>query len=207
MKRIILCLMLIFLLGCSEESKEYVQVTRVVDGDTFVIETGEKVRMILIDTPESVHSNPNRNTEFGKIASDYTTELLEDQLVYLEKDVSDTDRYGRLLRYVYLEDGTFVNELLVKEGYAQIATYPPDILYKDIILEAEKYARENEKGLWSYQETVETIYVGSKKSDKYHLSSCKHVQSIKEENLMYFTSPEDAEDNNYIPCQACHPDE
>lgn len=126
-----------------------VMVERVVDGDTFVLETGEKVRMILINTPESVHPDKERNTEFGKLASEYAKNLLEGKNVYLEKDVSETDRYGRLLRYVYLEDGTFVNELIVKEGYAQIATYPPDVKYKDIILAAETYARENEKGLWA----------------------------------------------------------
>jgi len=132
-----------------EGEKNLVTVERVVDGDTFVLDTGEKVRMILINTPESVHPDETKNTEFGKIASEFTKNLLEGKEVILEKDVSETDRYGRLLRYVYLEDGTFVNELIVKEGYAQIATYPPDVKYKDIILAAEKYARENNKGLWA----------------------------------------------------------
>lgn len=132
----------------NEIADEWVTVERVVDGDTFVLSTGERVRMILINTPESVHPDESKNTEFGKLASEFTKELLEGEKVKLEKDVSDTDKYGRLLRYVYLEDGTFVNEYLVKEGYAQIATYPPDVKYKDLILEAEKHARENEKGLW-----------------------------------------------------------
>lgn len=131
------------------DDKSYVVVERVVDGDTFVTEGGDRVRMILINTPESVHPDQSKNTEFGEIASEYVKKLLQGKKVYLEKDVSEEDRYGRLLRYVYLEDGTFVNELIVKEGFGQIATYPPDVKYKDIILAAEQYARENKKGLWA----------------------------------------------------------
>lgn len=134
------------------DGREKVLVTRVVDGDTIVIDSGEKVRLILVNTPESVHSDESRNTEFGIIASKYTTKMLLNKTVYLETDVSDKDQYGRLLRYVYLEDGTFFNELLVREGYAQMVTFPPDVKYKDIIYAAETYARENNKGLWGYDD-------------------------------------------------------
>ena len=123
------------------------KVTRVVDGDTFVIENKEKVRLIGVDTPETV--KPNTAVQYyGKEASDFSKKLLAGNYVYLEKDISNTDKYGRLLRYIYLEDGTFFNELIIKEGYAKVSTYPPDVKYVDVFIQAERFARENNKGLW-----------------------------------------------------------
>jgi len=187
-------------------------VTRVVDGDTVVISTGEKVRFILVNTPESVHPDDSKNTEFGTISSDFTKDQLLDQTIYLEKDVSETDRYGRLLRYIYLEDGTFFNELLVKEGYAQLSTFPPDLKYLDIIKEAETYARENNLGLWAYTEDKTPpvseengLYVGSVNSDKFHNLDCRHTESIADHNKTYFESISDATKKGYIPCKACNP--
>jgi len=125
---------------------------RVVDGDTIVvnIENDEyKVRLIGINTPESVASKEylertgKENTEEGRDASEYLKALLADvDTVYLQKDVSDTDRYGRLLRYVWLEvpnDERNINEisekmlngLLVWEGIAEPAPYTPDVSYEE----------------------------------------------------------------------------
>lgn len=133
------------------ESRKTFLVVRVVDGDTFEIEGGAKVRLVGIDTPETV--DPRRPVGcFGKEASQMTKSLIEGKMVYLEKDVTDIDRYDRLLRYVYLilEDNTllFVNDYLVREGYAKNYTYPPDVKFNQQFLEAERTARENKKGLW-----------------------------------------------------------
>ncbi|MDW7668312.1 MAG: thermonuclease family protein [Bacillota bacterium] len=122
-------------------------VERVVDGDTIVIFGGERVRMIGINTPESV-KEAGEIEHYGIEASNFTKNKLEGKTVYLEKDVSNRDGYDRLLRYIYLEDGTFYNELIVKEGYAFAGTYPPDVKYNEILHEAEIYARENNLGLW-----------------------------------------------------------
>ncbi|MCX7746035.1 MAG: thermonuclease family protein [Clostridia bacterium] len=132
--------------------REKVTVTRVIDGDTFEIEGGRSVRLIGVDTPESVHPDQSKNTEFGKIASAFTKEKLGGKTVYLEKDVSDKDKYGRLLRYVYLEDNTFFNEYLIKEGMANPATFPPDVKYTDLFVKAQQYAKSNNKGLWAIDE-------------------------------------------------------
>lgn len=124
-----------------------VLVTRVVDGDTIEIEGGQKVRYIGIDTPETV--DPRRAVGcFGKEASNENKKLVEGQKVRLEKDVSETDRYGRLLRYVYVGN-TFVNEFLVKEGFAHASSYPPDIKYQEVFRSAQIEARNNNKGLWA----------------------------------------------------------
>jgi len=124
-----------------------VKVKKVVDGDTFTLENGQAIRMIGMDTPETVH--PSKPVQcFGREASQKTKELLEGKVVKLEKDISETDRYNRLLRYVYVGD-LFVNEYLVSEGYAKSSSYPPDIKYQDKFAESEKIAREQNKGLWN----------------------------------------------------------
>ena len=126
---------------------ESFKVVRVVDGDTIEIEGGQTVRYIGIDTPETVH--PQKTVEcFGREASNKNKELVEGKFVQLEKDVSETDKYGRLLRYVYA-NGVFVNELLVKEGFAHASSYPPDIKYQDLLNSAQKEARSHNKGLWA----------------------------------------------------------
>ena len=125
-----------------------VLVTRVVDGDTVEIAGGEKVRYIGMTTPESV--KPDWPVEcFGKEASARNRELVEGKTVRLTKDVSERDRYGRLLRFVSLEDGTLVNEELVREGYARVSTFPPDVAKESVFRAAERDARAAKRGLWA----------------------------------------------------------
>lgn len=126
-------------------------VTKVVDGDTIILENGQTVRFIGIDTPETV--DPRRPVGcFGKEASNETKGLLSGKEVILEKDVSEKDKYNRILRYIYLplDNGQvlFVNDYLVREGFARVYTYPPDVKYDQQFLEAERQARENSRGLW-----------------------------------------------------------
>jgi micrococcal nuclease len=142
----------------------YYPVTKVFDGDTYEVEIEgkkEKVRLLGIDTPEKWESNKlNKDVErsgsdkktiktLGDMASNYAKKLVSGKRVLLEADPTndDRDRYGRLLRYVYLEDGTFVNLKLVEDGYANAYTKFP-ITKKDEFLKAERNARENKRGLW-----------------------------------------------------------
>ncbi len=126
-------------------------VTKVVDGDTYKINyegKEQKVRLIGIDTPESVHPNKEKNTNYGKQASNYVKQLIENQYITLEFDISKTDKYGRLLAYVYLENGEMLNEKLIKEGYAKVATYPPNVKYVDDFKSLQEEARKNKEGFW-----------------------------------------------------------
>ncbi len=117
--------------------------TRVIDGDTIVIEGGERVRYIGMDTPEM------RPIEaFGEAATEANRELVEGRTVRLVLDVERRDRYERLLAYVYV-DGTFVNAALVRRGLAQIATYPPNVRHEAEFLRLQREAREAGRGLWS----------------------------------------------------------
>lgn len=125
---------------------EETEVQKVIDGDTVKLADGRIVRYIGIDTPET--GAGRRKVEcFAKEAAERNRELVEGKRVRLEKDVSETDRYGRILRFVYL-DGVFVNELLVKEGYATAFPYPPDLTYREVFREAERTARASDSGLW-----------------------------------------------------------
>ncbi len=130
-------------------------VTKVIDGDTFYIKlNGDTVsiRMIGIDTPETV--DPRRPVGcFGKKSSDETKRLIEGKEVILTRDISDTDKYNRLLRYVFLPvsggETLFINDYLIRQGFAKSLTYPPDVKYNERFVEAERDARENLRGLWS----------------------------------------------------------
>lgn len=135
-------------------SGEIVRVKKVVDGDTIEVESGGevwKVRFIGVDTPETV--DPRRPVGcFGKEASNETHRLLDNQSVILVKDVSNTDKYGRLLRYVYLvrdnDNWLFVNDYLVRNGFAKSSTYPPDVKYQVEFKNAETEARKAGLGMW-----------------------------------------------------------
>lgn len=127
------------------------EVVRVVDGDTIVVNyngTNEKVRLIGVDTPESVHPNESKNTEEGVITSNYTKERLTGKTVKLEFDVQERDKYGRLLAYVYLDNYMYNKELLEK-GYAKVATYPPNVKYVEDFTKLQEKAREEKVGLWN----------------------------------------------------------
>jgi micrococcal nuclease len=141
----------------SSPVSEIFKVTRVIDGDTIEIETGERVRYLGIDAPETV--DPRKPVQcFGIEASKKNKELVEGKTVRLEKDITDKDKYDRLLRYVYLDPSPpgggsgqvlFVNLELVKQGFAFSYTYPPDVKYQKEILAAEQEAREQKRGLWA----------------------------------------------------------
>lgn len=126
-------------------------VKRVVDGDTIQLINGDKVRYIGVDTPETV--DPRKAVEcFGKQASEINKELVEGKTVRLESDVSDTDRYGRKLRYVFVVDGEeeiFVNEYLIRNGFGFSSSYAPNIKYLDLFDEAQREAEVNNLGFWS----------------------------------------------------------
>lgn len=137
-------------------SAEPVQLASVTDGDTirvFLNGANEPVRLILIDTPET--SDPTNPPEcYGQEATAYLSWLLSlGGTLYLERDVSDRDRFDRLLRYAWLDFGDgevyLVNEVMVRSGYAAQSTFPPDVQYEEEIREAARFAREHGYGLWS----------------------------------------------------------
>lgn len=163
-KSIFLILFVLWIAGCTTQTSTFQKAdfVRIVDGDTIVVDRGygnETVRLIGIDAPESVHQDPSRNTEEGRRASDFLADRLKNtEFVYLQKDVSETDRYDRLLRYVWLKQpnsekeseirSEMVNAILILNGYAFRHAYPPDTANDEIFQKFMQEAKENHEGLW-----------------------------------------------------------
>lgn len=196
---------------------EAATVARVIDGDTFELTDGRKVRLIGVNTPESTI----RTEPYGKEASKYTKSKLEGKKVYLQRDVSQTDRYGRLLRIVWLQIPTddmneseirtkMFNADLVLNGYAEPSTYPPDVKYADYFRKFAREAREENKGLWAYGEYGTTKgdfdpkqSSGTSLSTKSSYSnSISHSNSTSSDNVSNNTdnisTPASSEGNEYF---------
>ena len=135
-----LALALLIFSSCTITSDKVV-VTRVIDGDTIVIQGGDRVRYIGMDTPEIGQPYYAEATAKNK-------ELVNGKEVRLVKDVSETDQYGRLLRYIYVGD-IFVNAELVRLGYARAYYYPPDTYYADLFSQLELEAKQAGRGMWA----------------------------------------------------------
>lgn len=132
------------------------RVSRIIDGDTIEIESGQKVRLICVDTPE-------KGAYYYAEAADFLAKAILDKQVELVKDISETDRYGRLLRYVYVK-GVFVNGLLVEKGYAKSYRYPPDTKLCGELERLEMTARNNSIGIWKKEQETKTQPVASSPS-------------------------------------------
>ena len=147
------------------QKNEYLIVSKVIDGDTFKMSNGEKVRLLGIDTPEKFDSeklerqtgqsgrDKETSKKLGEASSEYVRKLVEGKKVILVRDpgYDDKDKYGRSLRYIYLEDGTFVNAKILEDGYANI-DYSKQISKMDEFKRLERDARENNRGLWGEME-------------------------------------------------------
>lgn len=126
---------------------EVATVSAVIDGDTIELTDKRRVRYIGIDTPETKH--PSKGVEcFGKESAQKNKELVEGKTITMQKDVSETDKYKRLLRYVWVDD-LFINEFLVREGYALQSTFPPDVRFTELFKQAAEDARTYRRGLWN----------------------------------------------------------
>lgn len=127
-------------------------VSKLVDGDTFWIDDGTdkgaKIRLIGVDAPETRNAGNKQKHPMGKEVAAYVAGLLQGAQVRLELDVQHRDRYGRILAYVYLPDGTFLNAHLVEKGYAVLMTMPPNVRYADTFYQLQVQARAAGRGLW-----------------------------------------------------------
>lgn len=200
------------------------RVTKAVDGDTVYVklENGkeEKVRFIGVDTPEST----TQVEPYGKEAAAYTKSKLLNKDVWLELDVQERDKYGRLLAYVWLSPPTkesdkeirakMFNAVLLLEGYAQVMTVPPNVKYAEYFRKYQQEAREENAGLWGLgveeekpasSQTPAAAYIGNKNSKKFHLPECQWAEKIAPGNRVYFKSRDEAIKAGYVPCKVCRP--
>ena len=194
------------------ELPERAVVARVIDGDTLELEGGEKVRLIGVDTPETVH--PSRPVEaFGKEASAFTRSALEGEAIRLEYDQANSagghrDRYGRILAYVYRErDGLDFNAELVRQGFAHAYTSYPFRRMEEF-RRYEREARDAGRGLWGAADTTvrgsqsteedSTVYV-TRTGKKFHRSNCRYLKYSK------IPLPLSEARLRYSPCSVCGP--
>jgi micrococcal nuclease len=175
-------------------------VTKVVDGDTLDLENGERIRFSGINTPESGEC-------YYQEAKEKLKSLVGGKEVLLEKDKSDTGKYGRKLRYVYVNESegkglVFVNGVLVERGYAKVYDkYKLETKRYSQLKKLEKKAIEKNLGVWDCKDLKEgCLYVGSKNSEKYHTPGCKYVKRIKPENLNCYQSEGEVEDLEFSGC-------
>lgn len=144
--------------GSSSESNEGVVVQRVIDGDTLLLETGERIRLIGVDTPETKH--PKKPVQFfGREASAFTKKMVEGRRVWLSFDVERRDKYGRSLAYVFDEQGRFLNAEIIRQGYGFAYTRFP-FKHLELFRALEREAREQSRGLWAGSSVSEAQNVG-----------------------------------------------
>ncbi len=192
-----------------------VAVVEVVDGDTIRVRLDGGTRLVRytgINAPET--GEGYREYEWlGPEATDVNASLIGGSRVRLERDVSDTDAYGRLLRYVW-SDGLLLNAEMVRLGYAQARAYPPDTRYAEILEALEAEARAAELGVWGERPTevpaeratdAGCAYIGNVRSARFHRPDCEAVPEIAPGNRVCVGSREEALAAGLAPCGICRP--
>lgn len=182
-----------------DEKIEIATIKRVVDGDTYETSSGYKIRMIGVNTPEVF----GEVQYYGHEASDFSKKRLGSQTVYLFRDVSETDKYDRFLRYLFIQnDPVMFNETLLIEGYANTMTIPPDVMFSKKFVSLERQARENSQGLWGKSENAQACQkpnikgnISSRNEKIYHVPGGKYYDQTKAEKM--FCTEEEAIDAGY----------
>jgi micrococcal nuclease len=193
-----------FVDDASGRESEYL-VKKVISGDTIQLESGEIVRYLGINAPELYRRKEGGAEFYAREALKYNKKLVFMKKVRIEYDVEKKDSQGRLLGYVFVKS-LFVNGELVKLGYARAVVKPPNVKYRDLLVDYQKKAAEQEKGLWQEKKRdSEESYIGNKRSYQLHRPSCKLVGKIPEKNRIIFRSRADAIRIGYVPCKQCKP--
>ena len=184
-------------------AKPYVR--QVYDGDTMALSTGEHVRYIGVDAPEIDHQG-DKSDFLAHEARQLNAKLVQGKPVRLELDLERNDRHGRLLAYVFLENGDMVNELLVRKGLARVLPKPPNLKYSSLLLDSQRRAMAERIGLWQKDpEKPERYYIGNSDSYRFHRPSCPLGKNISGRHRVLFESVYKACWEGYSPCRQCKP--
>jgi endonuclease YncB( thermonuclease family) len=183
---------------------ESVRVTGVIDGDTIVLSDGQRVRYLGIDAPEMGKDGPadflaQESTQFNR----RLVLKKEVRLVYGEEK---RDRYDRLLAYVFLDNGVFVNGELVKQGLAKVLYHGPRMERFDELLQFQREAIQDSRGIWAkaFKES-EDRYRGQVHTRRFHRLDCPLGKNISPKNLILFQSKKEAYWQGFSPCRNCKP--
>jgi micrococcal nuclease len=207
-----LILLSILLIG-GASAQQWLLVKWVVDGDTIVLDDGRHIRYIGINAPEIAHDTrftgseamgkPRKAEPFGDAAKKYNQYLVGSKKIRLEFDKERHDRYGRCLAYVFLPNGTFVNQAMIEKGFAYSLPRKPNVKYEQILLQSQRGAMSKKTGLWEHWKEREGEYFGSKKSRRFHLKTCPYGKKIGKRNRILFKSRWNAFWSGFAPGKRC----
>ena len=210
LKRLTLTLFLV-LLACGlffplvQAEPASVLVRWVDDGDTIVLSGGERVRYLGIDAPEVAHKDKAAEP-FGNEARAFNKKLVQGRRINLEVGEQQRDHYGRLLAYVFLEDGTFVNGELVRHGYAHLLRRQPRLTHWKRLLDLQRQALKEKRGIWSLPVVrPEKFYIGNKRSWIFHRPQCQFGRKTAAANRVRFIDRNQALYLGFSPGRRCKP--
>jgi len=186
-------------------SAAYRSVRFVYDGDTILLDGGDSVRYIGIDTPEIDHKG-GKSEFMAQAARDFNIKLVKGARVKIEYDQERKDRYGRRLAYVFLENGDMVNAILVRKGLANVMLKSPNVKYKALLLDCQREAMKERLGIWSRSPgREEKYYLGNINSYRFHRPDCPFGKNVSKKNVVRFQSRYEAFWAGYSPCERCRP--
>lgn len=188
--------------GNRARAGEWQRVKKVFDGDTIVLEDGTRVRYLGINTPEVAHKDA-RAEYFGDKARRENAGIVRRKKVRLEFDREKKDRFGRTLAYVFLEDGRFVNQLLVEKGCAYVFYHSSNTRYWDTLFQAQKRAIHAGAGIWPFIKSIRGTFMGNKASRRFHHPTCRFAKKLHPKNKVSFSSLVDAFRAGFAPCRSC----
>ena len=210
LKRLTLTLILVLLASggtspAADADSLRVKVHWVDDGDTIVVAGGERVRYLGINTPEVAHKD-EPGEPFGDEAKAFNKKLVQGRWINLELAEQQRDPYGRLLAYVFLADGTFVNGELVRQGYAHLLRKQPKLRYWERLLALQRQALKEKKGMWSLPVVMpEKFYIGNKRSWIFHRPHCQFGRKTAAGNRLRFRDRYEALYQGFSPGRRCKP--
>lgn len=172
------------------------------DGDTIVLQDGRRVRYIGINAPEIEHEDRKAEPLCNE-AKSLNKRLVYQKKVRLEFDQDKQDQYGRWLAYVFIEDGTLINARILAQGYAFYLYRRPNLTYNSVFFNSQRKAMSGKKGMWQKWREQNAIYLGNKRSRRFHLPACPFAKKIKSSNRIVFSKKWDAFWAGYAPAKKC----
>jgi len=183
----------------------YHRVGFVYDGDTILMERGERIRYLGIDAPEMDHQS-GKHEFLAQAAREFNLDLVGKAKIRLEYDLEKKDVHGRVLAYVFLENGKMVNELLLRQGLAHVLFGAGRLKYRDLFLDSQRKAMKERLGIWSrFTHGDEKAYIGNRRFSRFHRPSCVFGRKTSPGDLVSFQSRYDAFWAGYSPCKRCRP--
>jgi micrococcal nuclease len=183
-------------------SDAFLMVRKVYDGDTIELENGIHVRYIGVNAPEIAHQD-KPGEPFGSEALAFNERIVLSKPVRIQGDLEATDQYHRRLAYVFLKDGTFVNQEIVRNGLAHVLYKSPNIAHDAVLLKSQQDAMKAGKGMWGNWKEKPAAYIGNKNSRRFHLKTCALGQRTSQHNRIQFGRKWEAFWEGYAPCKKC----